>query len=183
MIRMKFPYSQNTNRARMLFSWVVCCVIFLSFIKQQGAIAMSILDAGKVVLFSEMKGQLLMKGEPIKQAKIRRVAHFGKDFIDFSITDDEGRFEFPELSTRTINKFLPMEFTARQELFVEIDGAEIVFWEGVKAGPEPNAESRGKLLDAICELDKEQTVVIVETAPYFTKCKWDVEEDENNTGF
>jgi len=56
----------------------------------------------------------------------------------------------------------------------------------VKAGPESNSESRGKLLNAVCELGreaKEAKVINVETAPYFTQCKWDRVPDKIDMGF
>ena len=140
---------------------------------------MSILDAGKLVLFSEMDGQLLMKGEPVKNAKIRRVANFNKDMTDYTTTDENGKFYFPEASIRSVTKFLPAEFTARQELWVEINGIEQRFWMGVKAQDTPNSEARGEPLNAVCELAEEEKAVWVDSGAFITKCDWGVEPDDS----
>jgi len=144
---------------------------------------MSILDIGKVVLFSEMNGQLLMKGEPVKNARIRRVANFSKDITDYATTDENGDFYFPAASVRTITTFLPTEFTARQELWVEVDGVEERFWLGVKSQREANSEARGDALKPVCELSNQNEMFRVRGAVFDTKCDWGVEKDKRRNIF
>ena len=135
----------------------------------------------KVVLFSAMTGQLLMHGEPIRHAKIRRVVNFGEtpedDLTDYTETDGEGRFSFDEKSHRGLSNYFLIEFACRQQLFVTIDGIEQEFWAAVKMSPEANAEARGKPLKAVCELAADETYRSIDFGSYHTRCDWGEESD------
>ena len=135
----------------------------------------------KVVLFSAMTGQLLMHGEPIRHAKIRRVVNFGEtpedDLTDYTETDGEGRFSFDEKSHRGLSDYFLIQFACSQELFVEYQGSEMRFWEGSKSDPEPNAEARYEPLNVICELSAEKKITSIEGGTYYTQCDWGVLSD------
>ena len=136
----------------------------------------------KVVLFSAMTGQLLMHGEPIRYAKIRRVVNFGEtpedDLTDYTETDGEGRFSFDEKSHRGFSNYLLVQFACLQQLFVTIGGIEQEFWSAVKMDEEANAESRGKPLNAVCELSmKELDFKKINRNSFQTKCDWGEESD------
>ena len=135
----------------------------------------------KVVLFSAMTGQLLMHGEPIRYAKIRRVVNFGEtpedDLTDYTETDGEGRFSFEEKSHRGFSNYFLIQFACRQQMFVTIDNVEHRFWGGAKMEPEPNVEARGRLLNAVCELSEQDNYLSIDGSSYFTKCEWGEKSD------
>lgn len=139
---------------------------------------MSILDAGKVCLFSQISGVITLDGRPAANARIIRTANLSRDKVDETYTDENGYFEMPPVFQRTVAKFLPQEFTAKQTINVEYDGNNYVIWRGVKRDPGENTEARGENLVVTCELSNDEDLIIIDGAPIFTLCNWDVEEDK-----
>lgn len=144
---------------------------------------MSILDAGKVCLFSKISGVITLDGQPAANARIVRTANLSRDKVDETYTDENGYFEMPAVFQRTVTKFLPQEFTAAQHIAVHYQGSEYKMWSGVKRDPSENAESRGKPLIITCELNSEETLIKVNNSPIFSLCKWDVEPDKKRKIF
>lgn len=148
-----------------------------------GAIAMSLLDAGKVCLFSGISGVITLDGKPVANARLVRTVNKEKDKVDETTTDENGYFEMPPVFERTISKFLPMEFVVSQKITVYNQDQEVEVWSGVKRIPDENAESKGKPLVVKCELGlEEMNYVKVNGGPIFSRCDWDVEPDKKYTG-
>lgn len=148
-----------------------------------GVITVSFTDAGRVCLFSNMSGMITLNGEPVAGARLVRTVDLSKPQTDETTTDDNGRFEFPAVFTRTITKFLPQEFVSKQAIVVHHEGQEYRMWSGVKRKPEENTESRGKPLVVQCELTSEEKMISVNNSLIFSLCTWDVEADEPRAVF
>jgi hypothetical protein len=138
---------------------------------------MTLFDAGKVCLFSKISGVITLDGKPVANAKITRTVNLNKDKVDHTYTDDKGYFEMPAVFQRTVTKFLPQEFVAKQEIVVRHLEKEYRIWSSVKRTPEENSEARGKDLVVECELNGEETLITVNNSPIFSLCKWNVEPD------
>lgn len=163
----------------------IALILFILFFSlfSVGAYTMSILDTGKVCLFSGMKGVITLDGEPVANAKIIRTANRDGDKHDSAKTNNNGEFSFEPMFERTVTKFLPQEFSASQKMVVEHNDKKYEIWTGVKRTPEENAEAKGKLLDVKCELAlEEMNYVKVNGGPIFSRCEWDVEPDEQFDG-
>lgn len=144
---------------------------------------MSLLDAGKVCLFSNISGVIHLDGKPVTNALVKRKVEFSDLKEDETRTDETGYFELPAIFDRTITKHLPQEFTAGQEIIVHYQNKEYSIWSGVKRKYEENSEARGKPLVVSCELNSERKFIQVNNQPIFSLCTWDVEPDKIDTGF
>lgn len=144
---------------------------------------MTILDAGKVCLFSKISGVITLDGQPAANARITRTANLSSDKVDETYTDESGYFEMPAVFQRTVTRFLPQEFTAKQTINVEHNGNEYVIWRGVKRDPRENTEARGKYLEVTCDLNSDENFTIIGGAPIFSRCDWGVEADKEKDIF
>ncbi len=142
---------------------------------------MSILATGKVCLFSKISGVITFEGKPVANALLTRTASLSKDKVDQTRTDENGYFEMPAVFERTITKFLPQEFVAKQVISVEFNNQNYDIWSGVKRTPEENAESRGENLQVSCELTQEKTLKQVNNNPIIGRCIWETEPDPDNS--
>ena len=142
---------------------------------------MSLSDVGKLCLFSGLSGVITLDGKPVANATVKRIvgkAHTQGKKTDETTTDENGHFSMPAVFDRSIiGKFLPMEFSVPQEIFVYHESKEYDIWSGVKRKPEENAESRGKPLKVQCRLEAERKSIEVNGGVIFTRCTWDVEPD------
>lgn len=140
---------------------------------------MSFSDTGKMCTFSEISGVITKDGKPVKNAILTRTTDREKVKTDQAITDENGFFSMPALYERSIAKFLPQEFVVSQTISVKQDnGDEVEIWSGIKRHKEENSESRGKPLVVQCELNSEETTVLVGSESFITRCSWDVISDE-----
>ncbi|WP_444993957.1 DUF6795 domain-containing protein [Aliikangiella sp. IMCC44359] len=160
---------------------VILILLLIGF--SLGGVAMSILDAGKVCLFSKISGVVMLDGKPAVNAKVVRTVNLSKDITDQTTTDDKGYFEMPAVYTRTIGKYLPQEFVASQLIEVSYQEKKYEIWSSVKRSPEENTESRGKPLNVECELNSERGLIMIDRVGIFSRCKWDVEPDPKEEFF
>lgn len=138
---------------------------------------MSLGDVGKVCLFSPISGTITLNGVPAANARVVRTGDRDGPHVDETFTDAQGYFELPAMYERTITKLLPMEFVALQKIVVSHQGKDYQIWKSIKRNPDLNAESRGKPLVVVCELDSEEKSIIVNRVPIHSLCVWDVEPD------
>jgi len=140
-----------------------------------GANAVSI----KQCLFSSMTGVVNLDGKPVANIRLVRTINYNKDIVDETVTDENGKFEFPAVFRNNYaGKILPMEFVVNQAIIAHHNGKEYEMWSGVKRKPEENSESRGKALQVTCELGLEDKLHIwVNDSPISSLCTWDVEPD------
>lgn len=147
-----------------------------------GVYAMTVTDIGKVYLFSAISGTITADGKAAANVRLVRTAALGKTKTDETQTDENGYFEFPAIYERSITKFLPQEFVAKQDITAHYNGQEIKVWDGIKRKPEENVESRGKPLLVECELLTEEKLIIVNNGPIHSRCIWNVEPDASRRG-
>ncbi len=158
---------------------LVFFLLFFSFGEQ----VMSMSDLGKVCLFSNISGVILIDGKPVENARLVRTVDLSGKETDEVITNAQGEFEMPAVFVRTITKYLPQEFSSSQEIVVHYKNKEYRIWSAVKRKPEENIESRGKPLVVRCELNSEETMIKVNNSPIFSLCTWDVEADKRRKAF
>lgn len=139
---------------------------------------MTIFDAGKVCLFSKISGVITLDGKPAAKARVIRTVNLNKNKVDETYTDENGYFEMPAVFQRTVTKFLPQEFVAKQNIVVRYNEQEYEVWSGVKRAPEENSESRGMPLVVECELGMDELdYKNINGSPIFSRCKWTAESD------
>lgn len=111
------------------------------------------------VLMSEMEGRLLNSSDQ-PAAKVRLVRSWewswtGRKGSDETITDEEGRFSFPEVTGRSITaRLLPHEPSIVQKVVAELPEGEIEIWRADKTNYRPNGELRGDPLHVVCGLEE-----------------------------
>jgi hypothetical protein len=117
-----------------------------------GAFAM-----GKLYLFSEVKGVVVMKGKPVIGATVEQEYRWAwKDEVGRSQvkTDSEGKFNLPAvISSSFLGSLLPHEPMIRQEILIKNDGREYKAWLLDKSNYKENGELNGKQISIYCELD------------------------------
>lgn len=113
---------------------------------------MSFFNPGKTCVFSEVKAQVTLNGEPVKNATVIRRWEWKELREERTKTDDQGYFEFPAAYESSIMRMLPIEIVIGQELFVKVEGEEKRIWVHAKRSPDPNSELKGRSLNLSCEL-------------------------------
>ena len=116
--------------------------------------AFNILLKKRDVVFSEVNGQLLDRGQPISGARIRqRWSHDGNnDQSRETMTDAEGRFRFERIDEPRKFRGPFNAFRVAQLLDAFIDGERVKLWSGGKFYPEENSEYRGQQFDVVCDI-------------------------------
>jgi hypothetical protein len=133
--------------------------------------AMSIFDVGKTCVFSAVKVRLLHKGKPVSNAKVTRQWEWNKRNYDESVTNDDGYVLFPATFESSLSRLFPTELVIGQQLSVQINGEEKVFWTNSKREPEENAEYGGVKFQVVCELSDEEKLIEDYGSLMVTVCK------------
>lgn len=120
---------------------------------------MSIFSPGKTCVFSEVKAQITKDGKPISNAKVIRRWEWNKANSDEAMTDKQGVVTFPAVFESSLSRLLPTELVIGQQLSIDINGEEVVFWTNSKREPEPNAEYGGASFHISCELSDEEVLI------------------------
>lgn len=113
---------------------------------------MAFFNPGKTCVFSAVRAQLTMRGEPVKNATIIRRWEWKDTKEDRTKTDDNGFFELPAVFESSITRMLPIEIVIGQELFVVLDDEEKKFWANAKRSADENSELKGRPISLKCEL-------------------------------
>lgn len=121
-----------------------------------GAMGMGL--GSKLVLFSEVNGQVVDQGKPVAGAIVTRYYRWSwlnREATDQTVTDNEGRFSFKSVNTRSITALFPHQPYISQKLEIHIGKKVYEAWRTGKMNYDSNGELQGKPIDIICELDKE----------------------------
>jgi hypothetical protein len=145
------------------------CVFLMSLITME-ALAMSL---PKTCVFSAVKAQITINGEPVKQAMVIRKWEWNDLREETTQTDDGGYFQFPAVFESSVARFLPVELVIAQGLYVVIDGEEKKIWSNSKREPDENAEFNGKPISLICELTDEMKIYRDFGSRMNTLCRWE----------
>ena len=133
--------------------------------------AMSIFGVGKTCVFSSVNIRLLNNGEPVSNAKVTRKWDWNKGDSDESVTNNDGNVSFPAVYESSVSRLLPIELVIGQQLSVQINGKEEVFWVNSKREPEENAEYGGAQFQVVCELSDDDVLIEDYGSLMVTKCK------------
>jgi len=167
----------SVHTKKVIAFCVAVAFIFISL----GTVSMSIKDYGKVCLFSSISGVITQNGQPVANARVKRVvgkAHVQGELTDETTTDEKGYFEMPAVFERNIiAKVLPMEFAVPQQIFVYVNSSEYEIWKGVKRKREENTESKGAPLVVRCDINNERKLKQIDGNMIFSACEWNAEED------
>lgn len=112
---------------------------------------------GTNTLFSPVEGVVTIDGKPCENARVVQSAKRTNknEIITETETDQSGRFSFAEVSEgKGLSSFLPVQFVAKQRLFIYCDNKEYLGWVNTKFNPEINSESEGKPMSLVCDLSK-----------------------------
>lgn len=97
----------------------------------------------KVCLASESSALVTSNREPVVGATVKRKVksnHNGKDYLDETTTDQEGRFSFPAIYSKYLFKHFPSEAVIHQEVTIEHEGESHRAWMLTKADWDENSE-------------------------------------------
>lgn len=158
-------------------NFIQLSLVLSLFFVAAGVYAMSLGNVGRVCLFSAISGTITLDGKPVVNARLVRTGDRDGPYVDETVTDENGDFEFPPMFERTVTRFLPQEFVALQKIIVSHNNKDYRIWSSVKRRPEENVESRGKPLVVSCELNSEEKSIVVDRVPIHSLCEWDVEQD------
>lgn len=126
---------------------------------------------GKTCVFSEVKARLTIDGEAIRNSKVTRQWEWNQRNSDDAITDGNGYVTFPAVFEASISRLLPTELVIGQQLSIEINGEEKVFWSNSKREPEENVEYGGSPFNVVCELSHKEVLIEDYGSLMVTLCK------------
>lgn len=114
---------------------------------------------GKMVLFSAVRGQVLLNGKPVVGATVEREfdwAWKSEKGRDSTLTDAEGRFSLaPITRTSFLGGLLPHEPVVRQVISIDHAGKRYKAWATFKRDYEDNGELDGRPIVMTCRLEAE----------------------------
>ena len=135
--------------------------------------AMSFFNPTKTCVFSAVKAQLTMNGEPLKNAKVIRRWEWQELREEKTQTDENGYFELPAVFESSLSRMLPVELVIAQGLYVVVDGEEKKFWSNSKREPGENVEFNGSPISLVCELTNEMRINRDFGSRMNTLCTWE----------
>ena len=119
---------------------------------------MGLFDFVKVCLFSQVNGLVTLNGKAVSGAEVVRTAEFrNKRYVDNAVTDNEGRYRFPESSGHSFSKIMYLEPRISQSILIRYKGTEYVAWESVKGNSAADGEI-SEPLSLACELTTKSTI-------------------------
>ena len=146
-------------------------ILFFVMIFSKGVFGMSFLGMGKVCVFSELTVHLTLDGVPLANKKVTRQWEWDNLNSDEMMTNNAGLVSFPAVFESSVFRLLPMELVVGQQLSVELDGNDKVFWTNSKREPKENAEYGGVVFLADCELNDEEVLIEDYGSLMVTQCK------------
>jgi len=151
-------------------AYLVFVIIFISTQELTGMFGF--FNKSDFLLSAPVQGVLLDNGKPVAKQGITRSLTYGKEYIDETITDDNGRFRFDEKLIRTAKPANMFDNDSLiQHIYLENGTPEgILLWYTSISIHESSNTLKGLLGDLVCELSKSpQTVDIqIEEAPEHT---------------
>ena len=114
----------------------------------------------KMVIWSAMKGRVLMNGQPAAGAVLKRTFlwHFKDESgADETTANAAGEFSFPVVERRSIfGGLIPHEPVVEQAIVIEYQGKSYKAWNHAKRDYDENSENGGRPVDVTCHLDRER---------------------------
>ncbi|WP_293368951.1 DUF6795 domain-containing protein [Nevskia sp.] len=143
----------SLRRARWRIAGVVAALLILSLVTETQAMA-------KMCLFSPVRGMLLLDGQPVTGALVKRTWFWHwKDQRgeDSTRADDQGAFSFPAVYGGSfLGGLLPHEPIIEQRIVVDHLGKQYELWVHFKHSYKEGSELGGKPVNLRCQLDGER---------------------------
>jgi hypothetical protein len=131
----------------------VCAVVVLLGLFQGTAMA-------KMVIWSAMKGRVLMNGQPAVGAVLKREFNWGwkdENGSDQATTGAGGEFSLPSIERSSfLGGILPHEPVIRQVITVTWQGKSYDAWAYFKRDYDNNGENGGRPIVVTCRLEAER---------------------------
>ena len=116
----------------------------------------------KMVMWSEMKGRVLMNGRPASGAVLTRNFFWqwkSEKGSDQATANAAGEFSFPTIERSSfVGGLLPHEPVVEQTMTIQFEGKSYKAWGLFKHSYELNAENNGRPIDVTCRLEAERTM-------------------------
>lgn len=110
----------------------------------------------KMVLWSAMKGRVLLNGQPAAGAVLVRNYNWhwkNEKGADKTVANAEGEFSFPAIEGRALLGFLPHEPVIEQVMAIEYQGKSYDAWAHFKRDYNHNDETHGRPINVVCRLE------------------------------
>lgn len=110
----------------------------------------------KMVLWSAMKGRVLLNGQPAAGAVLVRNYSWhwkNEKGSDKTVANAEGEFNFPAIEGRALLGFLPHEPVIEQVMTIEYQGKSYDAWAYFKRDYNHNDENKGRPINVTCRLE------------------------------
>ncbi|MBU2873136.1 DUF6795 domain-containing protein [Marinobacter salexigens] len=110
-----------------------------------------------VQLFPPVEGRLLHSGVPLEGVEIIREATYDEVKTETVVTDDDGRFFFPEWVTRSNTPGKPLiEVRLRQVVAAKYQGEYYILWQYTTDQIEPESVITELLSNLDCDITNEE---------------------------
>lgn len=127
----------------------------------------------KSCVFSDIEAVITLNGKPVEGARIVRRWNWQSEKEDETMTDADGRFQFPAVYERSLVRLIPAEFVVAQSLTIYYESKEFPFWINSKREIELDSELAGRNLDFRCELTNDMEIHKIDVlSTLHTLCKW-----------
>ncbi|MCO7252213.1 DUF6795 domain-containing protein [Pseudoalteromonas sp. Ps84H-4] len=145
---------------------VAFVAIFLFISTEVFAGMFGLFNKSDFLLSAPVQGILLDNGKPVAKQKVIRSLTYDKEYIDETITDENGRFRFDEKLIRTAKPANMFDNDSLiQHIYLENGTPEgIVLWYTSISIHENSNTLRGLLSDLVCELSKSPQTVDIQIA-------------------
>lgn len=114
---------------------------------------------GKMVLFSAVRGQVLLEGKPVGGATVEREFEWAwksEKGRDTTRTDADGRFSMAAITRSSfLGSLLPHEPVVRQVITIDHGGRRYKAWATHKRDYDENGELDGRPIVMTCRLEAE----------------------------
>lgn len=116
----------------------------------------------KMVMWSAMKGRVLMNGKPAAGAVLKRNFYWqwkSEKGSDEATTNAAGEFSLPTIERSSfVGGLLPHEPVVEQTMTIEFEGKSYKAWGLFKHSYDLNAENKGRPIDLTCRLEAERSM-------------------------
>ena len=116
----------------------------------------------KMVIWSAMKGRVLMNGQPAAGAALKRNFFWhwkSENGSDEAKANAAGEFSFPAIERSSLlGGLLPHEPVIEQAIVIEYQGKSYKAWGYFKHDYDHNGENRGRPIDVTCHLEAERAM-------------------------
>lgn len=175
--------SAFSHQKRFLVIVILAVSALLFLLSTQAATTMfGLFKKYDVHLSPEVHGVITNKGEPVADLKVFRGLTYGddKELVDETLTDDQGRFSFPEKNIRSRKPGSMFdESRIRQVIVAKAENKDYMLWYTQAIGVEPNKALSERLEKLYCELENPEEKVRFNSFEYpqagylvHSICRW-----------